>query len=203
MRSNQKHTAAAGIRAHSGWAALVVVAGTKECCEVIERRKVLLADPKIAGTKQPFHFAEPLPLQEAEAHLSRCAKNSAELALHAIREVCAMLDGRGYSLSACALLTASGRTLPDLAGILASHALIHTAEGEFYRDVFRDACRNLRLPVSAIRERNLFELAAAELALPGEDLKRRLSDIGKSIGPPWTQDHKHAALAAWMVLAQR
>ena len=195
-------SAVTGIRTHSGWAALVSVAGTSRAWKVVDRRKIILADPDVPGAKQPFHFAEPLPLQEAEAHLARCAKRSVDLALHAIREVCAALVNRGYTLSGCALLTASGRALPDLAHILASHALIHAAEGEFYRDVFREACRELHVPVSPIRERDLFNLASVQLRVPLEDLNRQLADVGRSLGPPWTQDQKHPALAACIALKQ-
>ncbi|PYX85485.1 MAG: hypothetical protein DMG68_17900 [Acidobacteria bacterium] len=106
-------------------------------------------------------------------------------------------------LCGCGVLTASGRTLPELASILASHALIHTAEGEFFRDIFREACRKLQVPLSAIRERDLFNLASAQMGISLADLNRQLSDTGRAIGPPWAQDQKHAALAGWMVLANR
>jgi len=59
-----RKSAALGIRAHSGWAVTVVVARTGRGLEVLERRKVIVADPKLPGTKQPFHFAEPLPLKD-------------------------------------------------------------------------------------------------------------------------------------------
>jgi hypothetical protein len=199
--SSSRKSAALGIRAHSGWAAIVTVTGNVGTWEVLDRRKMIVADSELPGAKQPFHFAEPLGLKEAEAHLARCAKTSAGLALHAMREVCDTLAERGYWLKGCALLTASGRTLPDLAGILASHALIHAAEGQFFRDVLRDACRDVQVPVSPIRERDLFTLALAELGIPLADLNRRLLEAGRSIGPPWAQDQKHAALAGWIVLA--
>ena len=198
-----RKSAALGIRAHSGWAVTVVVARTGRGLEVLERRKVIVADPKLPGTKQPFHFAEPLPLKDAEAHLARCARDSVGLALEAVRQVCDALAERGYRPGGCGDLTASGRALPELASILASHALIHTAEGEFFRDIFREACRKLQVPLSAIRERDLFNLASAQMGISLADLNRQLSDTGRAIGPPWAQDQKHAALAGWMVLANR
>lgn len=196
-----KKPAVVGIRAHSGWAALVAVAGNARALEVLDRRQVVLVDAERRGAKQPFHFAEPLALKEAEAHLSRCAQISARLALGAVRQVLETLRERGYGLTGCAILTASGRSLPDLAAILASHALIHAAEGQFFRNVFRDACQKLHIPVSPIRERDLFTLAPAQLRIPLADLKRQLADAGRTLGPPWTQDQKQAALAGWVVLA--
>jgi len=43
------------------------------------------------------------------------------------------LRGKGYRPVGSALLLASGRPLPKLETILASHALIHTADGEHFR----------------------------------------------------------------------
>jgi hypothetical protein len=31
-------------------------------------------------------------------------------------------------------------------------------------------------------------------------LQRRVAELGKPIGPPWTQDQKFAALVAWLAL---
>ena len=31
-------------------------------------------------------------------------------------------------------------------------------------------------------------------------LQRRVQEMGRAIGPPWTQDQKLAALAAWIAL---
>jgi hypothetical protein len=49
--------------------------------------------------------------------------------------------GRARRSPARGLLLSSSRPLPkELTAILASHALIHTAEGEMYRDVLRSGC---------------------------------------------------------------
>jgi len=51
--------------------------------------------------------------------------------------------------------------------------LIHTAEGEFFRHAVRQACERLKIPVTAIRERDLEERAkvmfgkAAKCGKPG------------------------------------
>jgi hypothetical protein len=39
-------------------------------------------------------------------------------------------------------------------------------------------------------------------AKPNE-LKRRVTDLGRSLGAPWSQDEKFATLAAWLALAAR
>ena len=52
--------AALGFRAHSGWAALVVVAGDPRAPEVVLRERIEMADPELPGSKQPYHAAEEL-----------------------------------------------------------------------------------------------------------------------------------------------
>jgi hypothetical protein len=85
--------------------------------------------------------------------------------------------------------------------IRASHALIHTAEGEFFRNAVRKACERLKISVTAIRERELDERAKTTFGNAVSRVRRRISSLGSSIGPPWTKDHKVAALAASMILA--
>ena len=96
---------------------------------------------------------------------------------------------------------ASGRTLPSLEKILASHALIHTAEGEFFRAVVRNACEEAGLRVSPLPERELDERARKIFGDKASQIKQRVSGLGKRLGPPWTQDEKLASLAAILVLA--
>ena len=47
---------ALGFRAHSGGAALVAVAGTIDAPQILERRRIVIAD-----CKQPYHAAAPRP----------------------------------------------------------------------------------------------------------------------------------------------
>jgi hypothetical protein len=181
--------AAIGVRAHSGWAALVAVSGKPGSVHVLDRRRIVIADPKGPGAKQPYHFAEKLELGAAEKHLASCAATSELLALAAFRDVVQAL--KGYEIAGAAVLLASGRALPSLPNILASHALIHTAEGEFFRQIVRQACERLGIRVTGIRERDLGE---------GSALQVEIAKLGKTVGPPWTQDQKTATLAAMMVL---
>ena len=186
---------------HSGWGVLVAVSGDADSLEVLERRRIVTADPTIAGAKQPYHFAEGLGLREAERYLADCAAVSERLALEAMKEVVGNLEGRQSTTAGCAVLLASGRGLPSLPEILASHALIHTAEGEFFRDAVRNACRRLEISVTAIKERDLGDRATTVFGNKASQVQRRISSLRGSFGPPWTKDHKTAALAAAIILA--
>ena len=122
---------------------------------------MVIIEPTMKGTKQPYHFAETLSLEEAERHIQKCAAASQRLALKAIREMLDAVSAQNCRVLGCAMLLASGRALPTLQKILASHALIHTAEGEFFRKAVREACEHCGIPVVGIRERELDERANA------------------------------------------
>lgn len=193
--------AALGFRAHSGWAALVVVTGPSRSPAVIDRRRIELADPVIPGSKQPYHAAQKLDLKEAEELVRRCTEGARLLARRAFHTVIGALWERGHDVVGCGVLLGSGRTMTTLAATLASHALIHTAEGELFRHALTHASEHCDLPVTGVPERELYARGTAQLGFPADELRRRLTELGRCIGPPWTQDEKHAALVGWLALA--
>lgn len=192
---------ALGFRSHSGWTVAVAVAGSPRNAVVIERRRLETADAAIHGSKQPYHAAEPLRFEKAEALIERCLESSIRLANAAVSAMVAHLKEQKHEVVAAGILASSARPLPDLAATLQSHALIHTAEGEFFRDVLIRASECCSLSVTRIKEREIWDWGAAVFKLGAADLQARINGIGKSIGPPWTQDEKLASLAAWIALA--
>jgi hypothetical protein len=122
------------------------------------------------------------------------------MALASLTEVVARLRSQGYTTIGAAILLSSAKLLPPLEKILLSHAMIHTAEGKFFRDCFADACAALELPMVGIRERELDERALDVLGKNCASLKKKIAGLGKTIGPPWTGDEKTAALAAQIAL---
>jgi hypothetical protein len=192
--------AAIGVRMHSGWGALVAVANGADAVEVIDRRRIAITVSESPGANQPYHFAEKLDLAEAERFIENSFASATCLALASVREVVAELRGREYRVAGFAILLASGRPLPALAKILASHALIHAAEGEFFRKAFSKACEGLDLSVTGFRERDLDECVQTTFGKGAARVEQRVSTLGKSLGPPWTADQKTAALAALIVL---
>jgi len=194
--------AALGFRAHSGWAAVVVVAGTPGSTavpSVIDRRRIEIVAS--GAPAQPYHAAAEMDLKEAEKLVRRSSDQAARLAETALRAVIDDLGGRGHRVAGCGIVLASGRPLPALEATLASHALIHTAEGELFRDALVCAGEACGLRVTGVRERELYARCAAELRLPLDHLKRHVVDLGRALGPPWRQDQKDATLVAWLALA--
>jgi hypothetical protein len=193
--------AATGFRAHSGYAILVTVGGSVASPAVIQRRRIELVDRAISGSAQPYHAAQPMKLEEAKAFLERCADTTRAMACNAVQAAVAELAGQGYQTAGSCILSSSARALPELAAILASHPLIHTAEGEFFREALRLACESCSLPVLAVKERELLSRCAAALRISSVEVERKASSLGKNIGPPWRRDEKLCAVASWLVLA--
>lgn len=189
---------ALGLRAHSGWAALVAVAGPEETPVVVDRRRIALSGHGIP--KQPYHAAENLALEKARDRIRLWLSGSRRLATQALREVVGKLRRDGHEVVGCGLLLASGRPLPPLAAVLASHALIHTADGEHFREAIRHAAGRSKLPVTAVREKDVWARACAERLLAIDALQREVRVLGKPLGAPWTQDQKLAALVAGIAL---
>jgi hypothetical protein len=192
-----------GIRVHSGWGALVAVSGEPGTTQIIDRRHVEIIDRNLRGAAQPYHFAKELELSAGEKHVADSAATSARLALVAMRQVVDHLRSQDYKVVSAAILLSSGRPLPDFAKVLASHTMIHTAEGEFFRQAFRKACVSLKIPVTGIRERDLDNDATAAFGRASQSLKKRIAALGKTLRAPWTTDQKTAALAAAIVLARQ
>jgi hypothetical protein len=118
-----------------------------------------------------------------------------------IDDMLGKLEGSAYRVLGSALVLASGRALPPLPKILAAHPLIHTAEGEFFRNTVAKACEVLKIPVLRVRERDLEEKAKSAFRNGATRVQRTIASLGSSIGPPWTKDYKTAALAAAILLA--
>jgi len=169
---------------------MVAVAGSITAPRVLDRRRVVIADPELPGSKQPYHAAAEMPLAEAESLVQNAIESSRGLALEAIESAIQSLNREGHEVVGCAVLLGSAKVPPQLELILASHALIHTAEGVMFRDVLAWAAKRSQLPLTCVREKEL----------NAESLKC-IDSLGRLIGPPWTQDQKYAAVAGFVALA--
>jgi hypothetical protein len=192
--------AAVGFRVHSGWSALVTVSLENGAPTVLSRERVHLVETFSYRFRQPYHTAEKMPLEKARAFVAGVLSGAKQLATQALRSTQAELGRQGFQVERCALLLASGRTLPSLDRILLSHALIHTADGELFRDALRHSSADCGLEMVCIKERELLDRGVKTLRAKREKLLRRLTELGSDFGSPWTQDEKYAALAAWLVL---
>jgi hypothetical protein len=193
--------AALGFRVHSGWTALVAVSVNKGSPIVLARQRPQLVETFTYEFRQPYHTAEKMPFSKAGDFIARVRNEARGLAYRAIHELQVNLQKQGYKLTRCGLLLASGKPLPELSKILASHALIHTADGELFREALLHASARCGLAATCIKERELFDCASQSFRLNLDDLTRRLNELGRPLGSPWTQDEKFATLVAWLTFA--
>jgi hypothetical protein len=192
---------ALGFRAHSGWTALVAIALEEGSPRVLLRERPRLVKTFTYEFRQPYHTAKMRAPAEAREFVSRVRSEARSLAWHAISSIQSRFLEQGYELRRCGLLLASGRTLPDLPQILASHALIHTADGELFREALLHASERCGLEALTAKQTELFERASRTLQMKAEELSRRLVQLGTAVGSPWARDEKLAALLAWLSLA--
>jgi hypothetical protein len=193
-------SAAVGFRVHSGWTSLVAVALEKGRPTILARSRPHLVANFSYTFRQPYHTAATMSLDEAEAFLAGQRSEGRRLAVEAIRRAQHDVAQQGYNITHAALLLASGRPLPELAQILKAHSLIHSADGEFFREVLLHAAKKAKLRPFTLRERDLLATASSSLKRKPPALSKFLGELGKPLGAPWTQDEKFAALAAWLAL---
>ena len=200
MKAANLRQAALGFRVHSGWAALVAVSLEKGAPVVLARQRVHLVETFSYEFRQPYHTAEKMQSRQACEFIERIQDEARRLAYGAIGDLQSDLQEKGLKLTRCGLLLASGRPLPALEKILASHALIHTADGELFREALLHASVRCGLRDFRIRERELLDRAGQALRLKSDDLMGRVTELGRPFGAPWSQDEKFATLAAWLAL---
>ncbi|HEY0747529.1 MAG TPA: hypothetical protein VGD63_12570 [Steroidobacteraceae bacterium] len=192
-------TAAMGFSAHSGWAAMVVLANSP-APNVLVRARIELIDPHDPDSKQPYHTVELLNLESAAARLTEYAAVACALADSAIRTQCAALSEQGFKLTSVGIIDSIGRKPNSLSAILASHAAIHGAEGDHFRSALSAGAERNGLSVNRTPARTLDNHAVQRLRLPLARVLDTVNGLGRQVGPPWGADQKKAALLAWTLL---
>ncbi len=178
---------------------MVAVGGSPTQPVILYRQRLEIAKMSDRGPVQPYHTARDLGVVRGRVFLDKCREASNTFAAESLAAAIKCAGGDG--VKCCAVLTGSGRLAPTLEATLASHAAIHTAEGEFFRAIVLHAAESCGLRVHRVKEKELFGLAEREFDLSSASLQRMLNDLGKVVGPPWQQDQKLAALAAWLASA--
>jgi hypothetical protein len=192
-----------GFKAHSGWAALVVLGTRDGKLEVADRRRVdLVADPASMWSKQPYHAAERLDPEAARALVAREIESARHMAVREMQAAVTRAQDAGQRVAACAVLV--GDPMPEWSvdEILAVHFRMHKAEGVLFRDVLVRAAEACGLPLVAIPEKRLADRAKSDWPNPPSVVQKQLAALGKTVGAPWGKDQKDAALAALIALEQ-
>jgi hypothetical protein len=192
---------ALGVKAHSGWAALVVLGTGSGKLQVVDRRRVELIEKGSASwAKQPYHAAEGLKAGDARDLVGRGVAMARRIAVRELRTAVERARQSGHEVAACAVLISD--PMPDWSvdEILAVHFRMHKAEGVLFRDALARAAGACGLRLVGIPEKQLDEHAERALARPVGNLRNTITALGKSVGPPWGKDQKDASLAAMIAL---
>lgn len=182
---------------------MVVLGGGADSPELLARSRVQLIDEQDPESKQPYHAVESLGVAQATGRLHAFMAVAVRLAQDCIRSQSEELQGRGIVIRSVGIIESSSRKQISLASILASHALIHAADGDHFRNALFVAAEQCRLPVCRIPARDLEQHAGKRLRRPVNRILETVNKLGQGKGPPWGADQKRAALLAWTLLADR
>ena len=194
--------AALGCRAHTGWAALVVVAGGVARPEVVVRGRAELGDPGGRVRRNVYHAARALEPAEAADLVEAAEGIAAEQAAAAFERTLRETTDEGAVVRSCAVVVGTFAGEARLESILASHALVHAAEGRLYQGALLQSAESRGLDTIAIPKGSIWEQGEAALGVAEDELRHRIDQLRREVGPPWAQDQKLAALAAWIALAR-
>lgn len=190
-----------GMKAHSGWAALVVLGTRNGELQVIDRRRVELVEEREASwARQPYHAAEDLKPDAARALIKRGIEAARRIAVQEMRAAVKRAREAGHEAIACAVLSVEPMPGWTVDEILAVHFRMHKAEGVLFREALARAAITCDLILLRVPEKQLEEHAEFTLATPVKSLRKAIASLGKSTGPPWGKDQKDAALAAMIGL---
>jgi hypothetical protein len=189
---------ALGFKPHTGWAAVVAVAGRPDDLKILARRRIELLPPDGSIPKHLYHAAEEMGMPQAADFLGRAGKACEKAALRAIHELLKSLEAERVRVAGVAI--GSGKIPDELASILKAHTLVHAAEGVFFCRMLATACAGLGLKVVTARERAIWDDAASRYDLTPAVLRGRIDGVRKRIGAPWSADQKVATAAALCAL---
>jgi len=175
-----------GVSDHGGWAVLVTVAGDGT---LLDRRRVELVDEELP--KIPHHSeGQALALDEAVALVERVresAERHAKLVLEAVEMT---VTGRivGVALRQCPELP---RTIAER---ITDYRARNVADWVMYRRALAAAAEARGWTIYWYDAKKVLDAASKALGI--KDLDDHFVQLRRSIGPPWSMDHKMAMAAA-------
>ncbi len=180
---------ALGLKAHSGWAALVAIGSDGGELRVVDRRRLELVEHTWA--RAPYHAAEKVERARANALVERGIKEAHRVAEKALSDATRALGD--HDIVACAILTPNPMPEWTTDDILAVHFRMHKAEGVLFPEALAKAAVACGVKLVRVPEKTL-----------GADAKTlaTIVRLGKSVGAPWGKDQKSATLAAMQALAR-
>jgi hypothetical protein len=190
-----------GLKAHSGWAALVVLGEDGDELAVVDRRRIELVEEQWA--KQPYHAAEELERTEAHDLVNRGIHAAHRMAFSEMKAAVERERKRKNDIAGCAVLVGSPMPGWSTDQIFAVHFRMHKAEGALFQNALVRASQKCKLNTLPVLEKELMAQASSQLDTRPDLLVKKIAALGKPIGAPWGRDQKDAALVALMVLQRQ
>jgi hypothetical protein len=188
---------AIGLRAKTGRAIVVVLSGPPESPIVLLKGEITLTDPKVPATGQPYHQVMDLPWEQSERAVRKYVTSIERVAKRALAELIKQMRTTNRKVAGVGIIGAPDR---DLKRIGNPHIRAHAAEGVLFRRVLALGAESNGLKCRTFSDRNFDEAAAAKLGAKYSRIKRSLGALNVSVAPPWRNDEKQAAMAAWLAL---
>ena len=190
---------ALAFRVKSGWAVAALVGGSRRAPVLLGVDRVVLSDPDVPETVQPYHagFGRAQQDQRVVAALVRRVERCA------MRNIAKLLTGHERAGHAPRRTAVVGTSAIDPSTIANEHIRIHALEGQLFRRVVEEALRQHGLECTTMLERDLYGNAPRTLGVGDAALRRRLTELGRDQRGSWRAEQKSAALAAWVLLSSR
>jgi hypothetical protein len=194
--------AALGFSLHTGWGVVVAVAEVNRKFEVLLRRRVELLPPGDSVPRFVYHKASELPPSQASELVERAGAASREAARIAVKDVLDHLRSPVFTIGAAGIPCGSKPLPKDLSAVLRSHPMIHTAEAALFQHAIASACQSCGLTAISARQREVWLSAASAWGMKEAVLRKQVDALRKSLGAPWSSDHKSATAFALLALRQ-
>lgn len=182
-----------GVSDHSGWAVLVTVTADGT---LLDRRRIELIASDLP--KLPHHHeAQKLPLEDARDLIGRVRVSAEKHARLALDALALAVSSRilGIAIRECPPLP------PTIAERLTNYRAQNVADTVMYRMALAGAAEARGWAVHWYQRKKVLD--GARDALDVADLDVYFLNVRKSIGPPWTNDHKVAMAAAIVAASDR
>jgi hypothetical protein len=188
-RSVREGGAIIGVSDHGGWAVLVTINRDRM---LLDRRRVELVDPILP--KIPHHSeCQQLPIVEAVALVERVQASAERCAEIVLEEIALMSSRRGIVVAGIALRQCP-KLPPTIAERIKDYRSQNVADWVMYRKALALAAEARGWIVHWYDAKKVFEAASQVLEIAG--IEAHFLQLRKSIGPPWSKDHKLAMAAA-------
>jgi hypothetical protein len=200
LKTGKLIPAALGFRVKSGWAMAVLLVGPSNAPKLVRCQAVVLSDPKVPQSKQPYHAALDRPGKEGKALAEKLCRVVTSAAKQSVQQLLGQAVADGYGVMGAGLVVGS---LVDPATLHNEHIRAHGLEGQLFRTALEDALREQGLPSRVLLEKNAYAMGSPTLRKSAREAKKIIAGLGESHGGSWRAEEKLAALAAWMALTAR